>query len=222
MSRADDRDTVPRCLVFRVASSSRGTASPPPASPPPPPPPPLSSTRRCEAARTGESGGALRTVTPPQGCVITPRSIWASCRSASSCPPYCSTLMEKCRSPALEVLLWSWRTPATCPLQCSMLKAPQQSFRNTVNFAHQIYVDFVIAPSSVSPPVKSWGREVEILVLGTVSCASVIFFFLTVIICYKAIKRKPLRKEENGTSRGEYAMSSRCKQTAVETNNTGV
>ncbi|GAA6085340.1 proline-rich membrane anchor 1 [Tachysurus ichikawai] len=34
--------------------------------------------------------------------------------------------------------------------------------------------------------------------------------------------RKPLRKEENGTSRGEYAMSSRCKQTAVETNNTGV
>ncbi|KAI5615154.1 proline-rich membrane anchor 1 [Silurus asotus] len=81
---------------------------------------------------------------------------------------------------------------------------------------------FTVAPSSVSPPVKSWGREVEILVLGTVSCASVIFFFLTVIICYKAIKRKPLRKEENGTSRGEYAMSSRCKQTAVETNNTGV
>ncbi|XP_060771749.1 proline-rich membrane anchor 1 [Neoarius graeffei] len=79
-----------------------------------------------------------------------------------------------------------------------------------------------VAPSSVSPPVKPWGREVEILVLGTVSCASVVFLFLTVIICYKAIKRKPLRKEENGTSRGEYAMSSRCKQTAVETNNTGV
>ncbi|TRY57024.1 hypothetical protein DNTS_023930 [Danionella cerebrum] len=32
---------------------------------------------------------------------------------------------------------------------------------------------------------------------------------------------KPLRKEENGTSRGEYAMSSRCKQQVVETNNTG-
>ncbi|MCI4389743.1 hypothetical protein PGIGA_G00102070 [Pangasianodon gigas] len=79
-----------------------------------------------------------------------------------------------------------------------------------------------VAPSSVSPPVKPWGREVEILVLGTVSCASVIFLFLTVIICYKTIKRKPLRKEENGTSRGEYAMSSRCKQTAMETNNTGV
>ncbi|KAB5540123.1 hypothetical protein PHYPO_G00097710 [Pangasianodon hypophthalmus] len=79
-----------------------------------------------------------------------------------------------------------------------------------------------VAPSSVSPPVKPWGREVEILVLGTVSCASVVFLFLTVIICYKTIKRKPLRKEENGTSRGEYAMSARCKQTAVETNNTGV
>lgn len=33
--------------------------------------------------------------------------------------------------------------------------------------------------------------------------------------------RKPLRKEENGTSRGEYAMSSRSKKT-VDTNNTGV
>ncbi|KAL7871641.1 hypothetical protein SRHO_G00066240 [Serrasalmus rhombeus] len=78
-----------------------------------------------------------------------------------------------------------------------------------------------VAPSTV-PPMKPWGREVEILVLGTVSCASVVFLLLTVIICYKAIKRKPLRKEENGTSRGEYAMSSRCKQQVVETNNTGV
>lgn len=46
-----------------------------------------------------------------------------------------------------------------------------------------------VAPSIVSPPVKPWGRDVEILVLGTVSCASVVFLFLTVIICYKAIKR---------------------------------
>ncbi|KAF5889805.1 proline-rich membrane anchor 1-like isoform X2, partial [Clarias magur] len=45
-----------------------------------------------------------------------------------------------------------------------------------------------VAPSIVSPPVKPWGKEVEILVLGTVSCASVVFLFLAVIICYKAIK----------------------------------
>ncbi|KAG9282973.1 proline-rich membrane anchor 1 [Astyanax mexicanus] len=78
-----------------------------------------------------------------------------------------------------------------------------------------------VAPATV-PPMKPWGREVEILVLGTVICASVVFLLLTGIICYKAIKRKPLRKEENGTSRGEYAMSSRCTQQVVETNNTGV
>ncbi|XP_026146828.1 proline-rich membrane anchor 1 isoform X3 [Carassius auratus] len=78
-----------------------------------------------------------------------------------------------------------------------------------------------VAPSTVSP-ITPWRKEMEILVLGTVSCASVVFLLLTAIICYKAIKRKPLRKEENGTSRGEYAMSSRCKQQVVETNNTGV
>ncbi|XP_062857512.1 proline-rich membrane anchor 1 [Trichomycterus rosablanca] len=78
-----------------------------------------------------------------------------------------------------------------------------------------------VAPSAV-PPVDPWERKMEILVLGTVSCASVVFLFLTVFICYKAIKRKPLRKEENGTSRGEYAMSSHSKQQIVETNNTGV
>ncbi|XP_059368762.1 proline-rich membrane anchor 1-like isoform X2 [Carassius carassius] len=78
-----------------------------------------------------------------------------------------------------------------------------------------------VAPSTVSP-ITPWRKEMEILVLWTVSCASVVFLLLTAIICYKAIKRKPLRKEENGTSRGEYAMSSRCKQQVVETNNTGV
>ncbi|XP_061075733.1 proline-rich membrane anchor 1-like isoform X3 [Conger conger] len=66
------------------------------------------------------------------------------------------------------------------------------------------------------PQMKPWWKE--IVVLGTVGCASVAFLLLTVIICYKAIKRKPLRKEENGTSRGEYAMSSRNKKT-VDTNN---
>ncbi|XP_030628717.1 proline-rich membrane anchor 1 [Chanos chanos] len=78
-----------------------------------------------------------------------------------------------------------------------------------------------VSPTSV-PTQKPWMEDIEILVLGSVSCASVVFLVLLVIICYKAIKRKPLRKEENGTSRGEYAMSSRSKQQVVETNNTGV
>ncbi|KAM6954029.1 proline-rich membrane anchor 1 [Aplochiton taeniatus] len=75
-----------------------------------------------------------------------------------------------------------------------------------------------VAPSIV-PPMKPWWKE--ILVLGTVSCASITFLLLTAIICYKAIKRKPLRKEENGTGRGEYAMSCSSLKT-VDTNNTGV
>nr|XP_046222877.1 proline-rich membrane anchor 1-like isoform X4 [Oncorhynchus gorbuscha] len=55
------------------------------------------------------------------------------------------------------------------------------------------------------PLLRPWWME--ILVLGTVGCASAVFLLSAMIICYKAIKRKPLRKEENGTSRGEYAMS---------------
>lgn len=77
---------------------------------------------------------------------------------------------------------------------------------------------FTVAPSTVMP-TKPWWKE--IVVLGTVGCASFAFLLLIVIICYKAIKRKPLRKEENGTSRGEYAMSSRTLKT-VDSNNTGV
>lgn len=63
--------------------------------------------------------------------------------------------------------------------------------------------------------------EVEIIVLGTVGCASVVLLLSALFICYKAIKRKPLRKEENGTSRGEYAMSIRNKK-AMGPNNTVV
>uniref|UniRef100_A0AAZ3SW57 Proline-rich membrane anchor 1 n=1 Tax=Oncorhynchus tshawytscha TaxID=74940 RepID=A0AAZ3SW57_ONCTS len=44
-----------------------------------------------------------------------------------------------------------------------------------------------VAPSTV-PPMKPWWKE--IVVLGTVGCASVAFLLLMVIICYKAIKRK--------------------------------
>uniref|UniRef100_A0A667WH83 Proline rich membrane anchor 1 n=1 Tax=Myripristis murdjan TaxID=586833 RepID=A0A667WH83_9TELE len=70
-------------------------------------------------------------------------------------------------------------------------------------------------------PASPWWMDMEIIVLGTVSCASVVFLLSAIIICYKAIKRKPLRKEENGTSRGEYAMSIRNKK-AIGTNNTVV
>ncbi|XP_069570984.1 proline-rich membrane anchor 1-like isoform X2 [Brachyistius frenatus] len=62
------------------------------------------------------------------------------------------------------------------------------------------------------PLLRPWWMEMDIVVLGTVGCASVVFLFSAIIICYKAIKRKPLRKEENGTSRGEYAMSIRNKK----------
>ncbi|XP_075049465.1 proline-rich membrane anchor 1 isoform X2 [Mixophyes fleayi] len=34
-----------------------------------------------------------------------------------------------------------------------------------------------------------------------------VVLFIVVIMCYKAIKRKPLHKEENGTTRAEYAMT---------------
>lgn len=71
------------------------------------------------------------------------------------------------------------------------------------------------------PLVRPWWSEMDFIVLGTVGCASVVFLLSAIIICYKAIKRKPLRKEENGTSRGEYAMSIRHKKN-MGTNNTVV
>nr|XP_043903685.1 proline-rich membrane anchor 1 [Solea senegalensis] len=71
------------------------------------------------------------------------------------------------------------------------------------------------------PLLRPWWMELDFIVLGTVGCASVVFLLSAIIICYKAIKRKPLRKEENGTSRGEYAMSIRNKK-AMGTNNTVV
>ncbi|KAM9433102.1 proline-rich membrane anchor 1-like isoform 1-T1 [Salvelinus alpinus] len=69
------------------------------------------------------------------------------------------------------------------------------------------------------PLLRPWWME--ILVLGTVGCASAVFLLSAMIICYKAIKRKPQRKEENGMSRGEYAMSARNKK-AMGPNNTVV
>ncbi|XP_068608506.1 LOW QUALITY PROTEIN: proline-rich membrane anchor 1 [Brachionichthys hirsutus] len=73
----------------------------------------------------------------------------------------------------------------------------------------------------IVPLMRPWWMEMDIIVLGTAGCASVVFLLSAIIICYKAIKRKPLRKEENGTSRGEYAMSIRNKK-AMGTNNTVV
>ncbi|XP_033844095.1 proline-rich membrane anchor 1 [Periophthalmus magnuspinnatus] len=82
----------------------------------------------------------------------------------------------------------------------------------------------LLAPPVVEPMVplvRPWWSEMDFIVLGTVGCASLLFLLSAVIICYKAIKRKPLRKEENGTSRGEYAMSIRNKK-AMSPNNTVV
>ncbi|XP_055496055.1 proline-rich membrane anchor 1 isoform X1 [Leucoraja erinacea] len=55
------------------------------------------------------------------------------------------------------------------------------------------------------PPLKPWWTDMVILI--AVGCATLAFLVVVVIICYKAIKRKPMRKEENGTSRAEYAMT---------------
>ncbi|XP_026867425.1 proline-rich membrane anchor 1-like isoform X2 [Electrophorus electricus] len=79
----------------------------------------------------------------------------------------------------------------------------------------------LLMPTVAGPPVSllrpSW---MDFFVVWTVGCTSTFFLLLTFIICYKAFKRKPLRKEANGTNRGEYAMSSRRKKTKnVGTNN---
>uniref|UniRef100_A0A8P0TRD7 Proline rich membrane anchor 1 n=1 Tax=Canis lupus familiaris TaxID=9615 RepID=A0A8P0TRD7_CANLF len=63
------------------------------------------------------------------------------------------------------------------------------------------------APNSTSCPAEeSWWSGLVIII--AVCCASLVFLTVLVIICYKAIKRKPLRKEENGTSVAEYPMTS--------------
>ncbi|XP_039598099.1 proline-rich membrane anchor 1 [Polypterus senegalus] len=66
------------------------------------------------------------------------------------------------------------------------------------------------------PPINPWWNEIGII--GMVGCASLVFLLIMVTVCYKAIKRKPLRKEENGTSQSEYAMTSRNK--VMDANNT--
>uniref|UniRef100_A0A8C3CGN4 Proline rich membrane anchor 1 n=1 Tax=Cairina moschata TaxID=8855 RepID=A0A8C3CGN4_CAIMO len=60
--------------------------------------------------------------------------------------------------------------------------------------------------STFCPTEETWWPGLVIII--AVCCATLVFLFVVVIICYKAIKRKPMRKEENGTSRAEYAMTS--------------
>uniref|UniRef100_A0A8C4XI38 Proline rich membrane anchor 1 n=1 Tax=Erpetoichthys calabaricus TaxID=27687 RepID=A0A8C4XI38_ERPCA len=71
-------------------------------------------------------------------------------------------------------------------------------------------------PTGPFCPVELWRQLIGII--GMVGCASLVFLLIMVTVCYKAIKRKPLRKEENGTSQSEYAMTSRNK--VMDANNT--
>ncbi|XP_015421943.1 PREDICTED: proline-rich membrane anchor 1 [Myotis davidii] len=74
------------------------------------------------------------------------------------------------------------------------------------------------APSSTSCPAEeSWWSGLVIVI--AVCCASLLFLTVLVIICYKAIKRKPLRKEENGTSVAEYPMTTSQSNKGVDVNN---
>uniref|UniRef100_A0A2K6K2D4 Proline rich membrane anchor 1 n=1 Tax=Rhinopithecus bieti TaxID=61621 RepID=A0A2K6K2D4_RHIBE len=77
------------------------------------------------------------------------------------------------------------------------------------------------APNSTSCPTEeSWWSGLVIII--AVCCASLVFLTVLVIICYKAIKRKPLRKDENGTSVAEYPMSTSQSNKGVDVNNTVV
>ncbi|XP_016352352.1 proline-rich membrane anchor 1-like [Sinocyclocheilus anshuiensis] len=62
------------------------------------------------------------------------------------------------------------------------------------------------APEASAPLPRPWWME--IIVLGMIGSALAVFLLLTVIICYKAIRRKPKKMEKNGTNCGEDAMSS--------------
>ncbi|XP_063500060.1 proline-rich membrane anchor 1 isoform X2 [Symphalangus syndactylus] len=74
------------------------------------------------------------------------------------------------------------------------------------------------APNSTSCPTEeSWWSGLVIII--AVCCASLVFLTVLVIICYKAIKRKPLRKDENGTSVAEYPMSASQSNKGVDVNN---
>ncbi|XP_006879162.1 PREDICTED: proline-rich membrane anchor 1 [Elephantulus edwardii] len=73
-------------------------------------------------------------------------------------------------------------------------------------------------PNSTSCPTEeSWWSGLVVTI--AVCCASLVFLAVLVIICYKAIKRKPLRKDENGTGVAEYPMTSTPSNKGVDVNN---
>ncbi|KAI4535227.1 hypothetical protein MG293_014453 [Ovis ammon polii] len=74
-----------------------------------------------------------------------------------------------------------------------------------------------LSPNATSCPAEeSWWSGLVIVI--AVCCASLVFLTVLVIICYKAIKRKPLRKEENGTGVAEYPMTSSQSSKGVDAN----
>ncbi|XP_051502284.1 proline-rich membrane anchor 1-like [Myxocyprinus asiaticus] len=75
----------------------------------------------------------------------------------------------------------------------------------------------VTATESSGPVLSSWWTY--IFVFGTIGSALALLLLLMSIICYKAIKRKPLKKEKNSASCGEYAMSSFKTTKNAATNN---
>uniref|UniRef100_A0A8C5IJ89 Proline rich membrane anchor 1 n=1 Tax=Junco hyemalis TaxID=40217 RepID=A0A8C5IJ89_JUNHY len=75
---------------------------------------------------------------------------------------------------------------------------------------------FTAPKSTFCPTEETWWPGLIIII--AVCCATLVFLFVVVIICYKAIKRKPMRKEENGTSRSEYAMTSSQNNKTVDNN----
>uniref|UniRef100_A0A7M4EN94 Proline rich membrane anchor 1 n=1 Tax=Crocodylus porosus TaxID=8502 RepID=A0A7M4EN94_CROPO len=77
-------------------------------------------------------------------------------------------------------------------------------------------LSFTATKSTYCPPEGTWWPGLIIII--AVCCATLVFLIVVVIICYKAIKRKPLRKEENGTNRAEYAMTSSQNNKTVDNN----
>nr|XP_040130279.1 proline-rich membrane anchor 1 [Ictidomys tridecemlineatus] len=94
---------------------------------------------------------------------------------------------------------------------------PQKSCSKVTDTCHQPGEQRSWVPNSTScPDEESWWSGLVIIV--AVGCAALVFLTVLVIICYKAIKRKPLRKDENGTSIAEYPMSSSQSNKGVDVN----
>ncbi|XP_007428947.1 proline-rich membrane anchor 1 [Python bivittatus] len=78
----------------------------------------------------------------------------------------------------------------------------------------------LLGVSSPTVPICPAGAPWPSLAIIIAACCAIpVFLFLVFIICYKAIKRKPMRTEENGTSQAEYAMTSCQNNRTVDANN---